>query len=224
MTKSLGMTGVLNPQSHPGLTGEAKEYLAEILHEKLKDRRKIAHVIEEIDYAVKTYRAAKALQESTSPAVVRKNVESTRKAALALGARLNALDGHSLWLLQHGTVDPVARMQSEISQLLQSLSRASKIAGQSNPRGGRLHDIPERLLVAQVAHLLKTETTIKTTASAGGMFEQIVEVLMAAIDGSPTPKPLADGDRSVHDLVLRALKVTVITDEGGTIVFDPGVE
>jgi hypothetical protein len=224
MGKSLGMTGVSSPQTYPGLSAGAKNDLAEILILKATDNKKVAFLLEEIDFAVKAYHAALALQRNTRPSEVRARLRETTDAALALGERLNALDGQTLWLLQKGSEDPVARMRSEITQFLQALSPASKVASEQHRRGGRLPDIPKRLLVAQIAHLLRTNTKIKPTTAKGGMLEQIVQVLVTDIDRRRSGKSISDDDRSVHELVLKGLKVRVTKHDSGALEFDPWVE
>jgi hypothetical protein len=215
MAKSLGSTGNLAQQADPSLSEEAKEYLAEILLEKLKDRKKVEFLIEKINSVVRSQPIRIRVQKTSSPAIVRKSIKRTEKAVLALYKQLNAIDGETLRLLRMETDASVDRMRSEILQFLEGLSQGSEIAGERNPRGGRPRDDANQLLVAEAAHILRTHTTIKPTATAGGIFEQIVEVLLEAIDGRRRRKRLGDSELYVHDLTLKALRIRVFIDDDG---------
>jgi hypothetical protein len=224
MSELFGMTGALTPRLDMGLTEKAKSDLSEIMAAQVKDKRKIAVLLEEIDYAVKTYPSARALQDNIDPPTVRADLKKASKAALALHDRLNALDEQTLRLLEQDGEDAVNQMRHEVSQFLIRLNAATDILKKVSPRGGGVTDVPKQLLVAHIAHLFRTLTTIKPTTTVEGFFEHVISVIVADVDNRESDgQPPAKAHRSVHDLILKSLRVKVTVHPDGVVSFNPWV-
>lgn len=210
-----GPTGVA--RTNHGLSRDTQLYLREIAGSWREDNSDIDVFVEEVDFAVRVYHGMRDVREVSLPANVREELDQIYGTATKLGKQFGKIGQYSRNLMG---IEETETFSNNISQIVQILFKARQKAAELPKGGGRLPDDPKTLLAAQIAHAFRIHMDIEPTSTRSGPFEEILVPVLEAID----PKPGKDTDPSVHDLILKALKVRVSDNPDGVVEFNPKVD
>lgn len=219
-----GPTGV--GPSGPGLNEETKEKLLTYAGSSKASRHDLDNFVGEIDKAVASYWGAKLIHTQSLPSEVRHNLKQALQADLLLNDKINDLDGLSRQLLYgYGAPDALQKIYRSIGEIIQRLNVAHQRAEHLQRTGGRPPDFAKLMLAAHVAYAIKKYLGIKPTTTREGFYEDILKVVVNAVDPRNSTSSLQERpEPSVRNLMQKALKVRVTEHEGGATEFDPWVD
>ena len=198
MRERLGPTGVGRPG--PGLNDEVLEHLRNVVTSKeLPDDSDVDGFLEFTNGSVSRYWSSKTLQEDNQPSRVKKELQDANASLVRFSKKINNLGGTSKWFL-HSSLNCKSEysFNSALDVVRSELLRAERMASNPVQMRGAPRSHHRRSLASEVAYAMSNFLGMEPTTTRGGLFEEIVILLLEAIEEREV--------KSVREILSAALK------------------